>query len=80
MRVFTNTSGQTQIDYLKQEEQKSAPVIPIQDQMRIRKLYGGLPIYATNSDISPKVGEVFLRTGKRLCARFEGITVSVSLS
>jgi hypothetical protein len=70
-------------EYLEETaDEKVENVIPYQDQMRIRKLYGGFPIYDTSSGLNPKVGEIYLiKCGSmRLCARFEGITSSVSLS
>ena len=66
---------------IKQEEEKREPVIPIQDQMNIRKLFGGLPIYNTSSGVNPKDGEIYLvsaGSSKRFCIRFSGITVSSS--
>ena len=68
----------------KEKDEKIRPeIIPYQDQMSIRKLYGGLPIYNTSSGVNPKVGEIYLiqaGSSKRICARFEGITVSSSLT
>ena len=85
IQVFSDTSKQiTEIGYIEPEkkEDKKIEVIPYFDQLKVRKLYGGLQIFNTSSGINPKVGEIYLiKSGsKRLCVRFEGITTSVSLS
>ena len=84
--VLTDTSKQeTRIDYLKEEKSKDEKieVIPYFDQLKVRKLYGGIQIFTTSSGINAKVGEIYLvksGSSKRLCARFEGITASTSLT
>jgi hypothetical protein len=67
---------------VEEKEEKSAGVVPYQDQMRIRKLYGGLPIYETSSGLSPIVGEIYLidSGSKRICVRFDNIVCSTSLT
>ena len=83
---FTDTANQiTKIGYIEQEkkEDKKIEVIPYFDQLKVRKLYGGLQILNTSSGVNAKVGEIYLiKSGgsKRICARFEGLTVSASLT
>ena len=86
--VFNPTTNQYETIYDISEKEDSGSklneIISYQDQIFIRKLYGGLPIYNTSSGINSKVGEIYLiksgSSNKRLCVRFEGITVSTSLT
>jgi len=81
--VFNEETKEYDIQYEKApEEVKGGPVFPYQDQMFIRKLYGGLPIYTTSSGIKPMVGQIYLidSGSKRICVRFDNIVVSASLT
>lgn len=73
-----------EVVYGKKEiaQEKDSQVIPRYDKMMIGTLYGGLPIYDTSTNLSPKVGEIYLVEcgSRRICARFENITVSTTLT
>lgn len=86
MKIDINEKGEPVVDYqeeIVENTQKKSGVIPYYDQMFIRKLYGGIPIYDTSTNINPKVGQIYLvscGSSKRFCARFSNITVSNSLT
>jgi len=84
--ILNQQTGEYDIKYDAIEGRKMTeikPIIPSEDQMFIRKLYGGLPIYDTSTGINPKVGQIFLvscGSSTRFCARFLTITNSTSLT
>ena len=59
-------------------------VIPYQDQLEVRRLYGGFPIYNTSTGIIQKEGSLIIiktnSVSRRLRVRASGITTSVSLT
>jgi hypothetical protein len=77
-------TGETIINYMRDNPRTfDSKIIPQEDQMKIGKLYGGLPIYETSSRLTPKTGEIYLiqaGSSKRFCARFENIVNSISLT
>ena len=71
--------------YDKPEETKTGqPIIPIEDQMRIRKIYGGFPIYNTSTGLNQITGSlVIIQTNSvssRLRVRLNNINTSISLT
>ncbi len=83
--IFNKISGEYEVEYTKLEETKTGqPIIPFQDQMSIRKLYGGLVIYDTSTQFQNKEGQIAIiktnSVSRRIIVRSGGITTSVSLS
>lgn len=85
MEVIFDTSTNTSVPKFieKSMEDGSSEIVEEKDQLKIRKLYAGLPIFDTATGLTGFDGQLFLiNTGssRRICAYIKGVLYCSTLT